>query len=1120
MEPTTKYRLLFIFLMIFGSTDCLAQVSPSAVSYSYNHLPWYTMEGEHFLIHYQDGSEKTAAVASLIANRIYQPITELYNYEPDRKVSIVLRDREDYANGAAYFFDDKIDIWIPPLDTPFRGTHQWLQNVITHEFTHIVQMGTSMKRSPTIQSIYFQWLSYEDVRRPDVLYGSPKGIITHPISTVSIPAWFSEGTAQFMREDMYNDYWDNHRDMILRMNIIDNKTSGFEEMGDFSSKNSLEREMVYNQGFDFVRYLTEQFGEDIIANLSKVSAEGPNDFSKVMELVTGSTGQELYNDWIQNRREKYNQQVQNLGNDDNDTKTIVKNGFMNFYPQYDRQGKTFGYLSNRDRDYATTLLILETPDSTLIVDKFISPEQESVNSNSFDHFYDSRITIDKIINRFTFSPNGEKVVYSKTDQNRYGEAYKDLFLFDIEENDERKITTEARIQDPAWHPSEEKIVAVKLKNGTQNLVQIHLVTKEQTQLTNFENGETIYTPVWSPDGRYVYFSSAEIGNRNLYRYNFDSRQIQTLFEDTLTDFRDPWMDQNNEYLYFSSDSEGIFNIYRSKINDQSVQKITDVQGGAFMPFATTDSLFFSEYTSDGYKISVRALPQFEKTHKIANLSNSISNEQKKTIEKRAITSSIFERTRNFSSVHDSLKKSGDEEKNITLTAGSSEEFFFWRPYNQTTTGLSVIPVIRFDNYSKLKGSNSRLVANGRFGDVGRNLIRDLKAGAYFTSRDVTERLSIFAGALFGWGSTEADSFTDFFSPNRLNNLDRDLFFIIDHQGIPFIKRSWSPTVSLEVYNLKRNVNGGASIEEFPCTSCLPAQTSIDVRYNVWEANLYLRSKLNQWSLFELGASYSPYSVDTDGFFSEELREFIPGSTTEYFKGTSYSASYIANTIKPTRHSDIAPEGARASTTFQVENGRLLQEFEIDEGSLSPIYEQTTNYSLELQSQLGGEIIEDINGLITSRIFSYFNSPEDYFYQDYAGGLSGMQSYPYFSMGGQRTIWGRFSLLAPLKKDINRQIGAYTLDKIYANLFFEAGNAWGGPLNNGDNLKKGIGTELRFALNSYYIFPLKFFITTTYGFDRFSVTLPDQFISTSSENSITYGKELLFYFGLTFDFNQL
>lgn len=1089
----------------------MAQISPSDIEFSYNHLPWYTIEGEHFFIHYQEGSETTAGVASLIAQEIYTPITELYEYEPGRKVSIVLRDREDYSNGAAYFFDDKIDIWIPPLDTPLRGTHQWLRNVITHEFTHIVQMGASMKRPPIIQSIYFQWLSYEDVRRPDVLYGSPNGIITHPFSTASIPAWFSEGTAQYMRENIYYDYWDSHRDMILRMNILYNNTLDFVEMGHFSSKTSIERETVYNQGFDFVSYLADRFGEKTIAELAWESSEGSDNFGTVMEAVTGVPGKELYEEWIRDRKEKYVKQVEGI--EPGEIVTIEKRGFMNFYPQYDPNEKIFAYLTNRERDYGTTQLLIQTPDSTLEVDEFTNPMLDNSTQNHSLGIYDqSGLAIDFVGNRFSFSPDGKKIVYSKTATNKVGEQYHDIYIFEIDSLKNRKITKDARIQDPSWHPSDSLIAAVQLKQGTQNIVFLEPGGNEIKRLTNFTKGETVYTPVWSPEGDKIYFSSADLNNRNLYEIDVESGEITPLFRDERTDFRDPWMDAEGDFLYFSSDANGIFNIYRKRTDQNSIQKITNVYGGAFMPFASKDSLFFSEYKASGYKISAIPLPEFRKTHQINDL---VQTERDQSLSGIA----AYDNVRDLSLIHDSLKASNTEQKIVIDETSLSDTDFIWRPYSQTTTGLSIIPVVRFDNYSKLKGSNIRLIGDGKFGDVGKNLIRDFKAGAYFTSREVTERLSIFGGAMFGWGSLEAESFSDFISPNRLNNLDRDMFIIIDQRGIPFIKRSWSPTISLEVYNLKRNVRDGISIEEFPCTSCFPIQKSIDIRYNVWEANLFLRSKLNQWSLFELGASYSPYSVATDGFFSDEYNEFIPGSTTEYFKGASYSASYYVDTRVPSRHTDIATEGAMATTTFRVENGRLLQEFEIEDGSLSPVYSKKTNYSIELKNQFGGSLGDKFHTMLTTRIFSYFNEQEDYFYLDYVGGLTGMRSYPYFAIGGQRTAWGRLSLLTPIKRDINKQIGAYSLDKLYAHLFFEAGNGWGGPLDIGTNIKTGIGTELRFALNSYYLFPLKFFISTTYGFSRFNVTLPDQFISTSSENSLNYGKELLIYFGLTFDFNQ-
>lgn len=140
--------------------------------------------------------------------------------------------------------------------------------------------------------------------------------------------------------------------------------------------------------------------------------------------------------------------------------------------------------------------------------------------------------------------------------------------------------------------------------------------------------------------------------------------------------------------------------------------------------------------------------------------------------------------------------------------------------------------------------------------------------------------------------------------------------------------------------------------------------------------------------------------------------------------------------------------------------------------------------------------------------------------DYSGGLSGLRSYPFFAIGGQRTFFIRSSFLTPLITDINRGAGPLMLDKIFAHVYVETGNGYGGPLSNSKKLKNGIGAELRFSLNSYYLFPLKFFINGSYGFNQFDINLPANFNNSTGRNNVNYGREILFYFGLTFDFDFL
>lgn len=1108
------YQALFSALVCFAilfsfATSVKSQVSPQLYDYPQNHLSWYTIESDHFLVHYQQGSSRSAQITSAIAEEIYEPITSLYRHEPRKKVSIILRDREDYSNGAAFFFDDKIEIWLPALDTPLRGTHSWIENVVTHEFTHIVQLGASMKRTQTIPAIYLQWLAYEDIRRPDVLYGFPRGIVTTPFATVGIPAWFAEGTAQFQRVGMEYDYWDSHRDMILRTRILSDTYLDFTNMGIFTSKTSLERETNYNQGFGFTIYLVSRFKEQVIADISHASANSrKSNFSEVIKVATGISGEQLFDDWIKERRSFYNEIVNTLSPEP--AEIVEENGFFNFFPQFSTNNNWFGYLSNRGRDYGQTSLVIKNGESEFEIDDLSDPQSfDSGQSYSTSHGISSNLSLDFISNRFSFSPDGNFIAYSRAKKNLYGETYQDVYLHDINRAKSEQLTESARIQDPSWHPSEKSIAAVQQNSGTQNIVLIDIESKEINPLTSFQSGETIYTPVWNTDGTELYFASASEGTRNIYRLNPESNEIYTEFTNRYIDFRDPWIDPNGEYLYFSSDQTGIFNIYRRHLITNNVEKLTDVVGGAFMPHVNNNLLYFSEYQSDGYKI-VR-IP--------------LTDGKNVEMEFESIAINQIQSENRFSNIEPlNFENSShqNEPVNFTISNDQSKESSgrIWKPYTQTITGLSVFPVLRFDNYTKLKGSNHSLIRRGKFGDFGENLWRDMKVGAYFSSRDVTESLSIFGGALIGFGSIPADGASDFFSPSRLNNLDRDLFMIIEQRGIPFIKRSWSPTISIELYNLNRNVNNGVSLEEFACTSCLPEERFIDTRYSIWEANLFLRSKLNRWSLMELGFTYSPYSVITDGFFSNEFEEFIPSSTSQYFRGSTYSASYIVEWTEPTVHYDIAPIGLKGNFTYRYQPGSLLDEFEIEDGILSPVYSRSLNHSLELKTRYGFPIGDISTGMITTRGYTYLNKPDDFFYLDYSGGLVGMRSYPFFAIGGRTTAFTRASFITPVLQNINKQFGAYTMDKIFAHLFVETGNGWSGPLKIGNNLKSGVGAELRFAFNSYYLFPMKFFVNGTYGLNKFDVALPSEFITPGESSTVQYGKEFLFYFGLTFDFDLI
>ena len=80
-----------------------------------------------------------------------------------------------------------IEIWAKPLDYDLRGCDRWMQDVVSHEFTHIVQLGKSMKLNRFVPGSYIQMMAYEDEKREDVLYGYPNQLTSYFIPSTTVP---------------------------------------------------------------------------------------------------------------------------------------------------------------------------------------------------------------------------------------------------------------------------------------------------------------------------------------------------------------------------------------------------------------------------------------------------------------------------------------------------------------------------------------------------------------------------------------------------------------------------------------------------------------------------------------------------------------------------------------------------------------------------------------------------------------------------------------------------------------------------------------------------------------------------------------------------------------------
>ncbi len=545
-------------------------------------LNWKTISTEHFDVHYHEGTEWTARQIAAIAEEIHPYITGLYQYDPGR-VNFIVKDTEDYANGATYYYDNKIEIWATNLEFGFRGTTQWLRNVVTHEYTHMVSIQAAMKMPRRIPALYFQLIDFEDEKRPDVLYGYPDIIASYPYAGAAVPPWFAEGTAQYQSPSKQTDCWDTHRDMILRSAVLEDKMLSYDDMG-FFGHGSMGNEEIYDHGYGLVRYIAMTYGPEAI---EKITAE-LGGFTRLsidgaLKKVTGKGDRELYADWQDYLRARYAGQAAGVNSNPREGRVLSDHGYLSIYPSFSPDGARVAFLSNKGSDYSRTDLYLVDRDGRNL-----------------------RKIKDGVSSRPVFSPDGKKLLYARHRKaSIYNAMLSDLHEYDFDTKKEKRLTTKLRASEPAYSPDGKNIACILNTDGTHRLAVMGADGSNVRAVFEPEKGTQLYLPQYSADGTQVLFGIFEGGTRNIAVIDANGSGFHYLVK-TGNDERDARWLPDGSGIVFASDRTGIFNVYMLTLADQRYQQLTNLIGGAFAPDVsrTDGALVYSGYDGDGYHISV------------------------------------------------------------------------------------------------------------------------------------------------------------------------------------------------------------------------------------------------------------------------------------------------------------------------------------------------------------------------------------------------------------------------------------------------------------------------------------------------------------------------------------
>ena len=557
---------------VLHATPAEAQVPPN--------VRYQTLTTEHFRLSYEPGLDSLARHAVAQAEVAYAVLAERFGREPDGPIDIVLADNQDITNGTASPFpSNRIRLWarssvgVEGLD--FHA--DWMELVLVHELTHIFHLDVTGGLGRVMRSVFG--------RLP---------LLWPMFPAVGSPRWTTEGLAVVVESDLtgMGRVHGSHHEMVVRTDALE---GGLESFGRVNASSPIwpggQRPYIYGSLFlDWLRERHPDLGGEVLDATAGAVLPPLLFFDRVAQRAIGTSWDDAYAEWRAGVEEQAIILADSLGGTGLTLgERLTAHGWLAAYPRVSPDGSRLAYAAHDGRNVtATRVLALPARQPLGIRDE----PYAQVRRNG--------------MGTASWLPDGESLLVAQLEFDGPYHIVHDLWQVWPDGREERR-TRGQRLEDADVAPDGERAIAVENGGGSTRLVQVDLRTGESRPITGWDPGVGWDLPRWSPDGQYIAVTRWEHGGlQDIIVIDTTGAVLRRLTADRAVDASPAWS-PDGRWILFSSDRTGIANLYAAEWRTEPLRlrQVTNVLTGAFQPDVSRDGewIHYAEYHRDGYHIA-------------------------------------------------------------------------------------------------------------------------------------------------------------------------------------------------------------------------------------------------------------------------------------------------------------------------------------------------------------------------------------------------------------------------------------------------------------------------------------------------------------------------------------